>query len=705
MIPTKRLYLIFKTHLDMGFTDSAENVLNQYFREFIPAALETARVLRGTGTPFVWTTGAYVIHQFLERGPQELRKKMEDCIRRGEIDWHALPFTSHSELAGTEVFKAGLEFSAELDSRFRVETCAAKATDVPGHTVGVVPFLADAGVRFFHIGINEASHPINLPPLFRWRHPGGKELVVNYQIGYGRETALSGLDAAMLFHHSHDNQGPPSEIEVRTAYAAARERFPDYQVTASGMNEFAREIWEHRGTLPVVTGEMGDTWIHGGATDPLKMAGFRQLSRLAAGWRTRSLDASSRRQVDEFRRRLTLIPEHTWGMDLKTHFIDYLHYEKPAFQKARKRDGIDVQVQRESVDRYVAPAVKVLPEPPWSTESSYSRFEHSWQEQRDYIDDSLEALKTDSLRREAEESLAEAAPTWPNVGDWTPADAGSLYEWGSWKFRFDSVTGAVQELERDFDSAGLIGDAVPLALIEYEVFSQEEYDDFFSKYIDASPGNAWWSLQDYSKCGLRALSDHRYRKFHPVCTGFHVREDHHILSVGVNLRMPHEAAERYGAPRELYLVYRFHEDGTRLETDLHWRRKDASRIPEALWLRFGFNPMKKEGWTLSKLGTQVSPFSVEEYGNRALHAVDAVRYGIGSGDSRVPGFSLINLDSPLVSPGRPRILEFDQEQPDLSEGFAVNLVNNIWGTNFPMWYEDDGFSRFVMEIEKSWINE
>ena len=30
-------------------------------------------------------------------------------------------------------------------------------TDVPGHTLGIVPLLAEAGVRFLHLGVNTAS--------------------------------------------------------------------------------------------------------------------------------------------------------------------------------------------------------------------------------------------------------------------------------------------------------------------------------------------------------------------------------------------------------------------------------------------------------------------------------------------------------------------------------------------------------------------
>ena len=41
-----KVHLIFKTHLDVGFTDLAERVVASYFESFIPRAIETAAELR-----------------------------------------------------------------------------------------------------------------------------------------------------------------------------------------------------------------------------------------------------------------------------------------------------------------------------------------------------------------------------------------------------------------------------------------------------------------------------------------------------------------------------------------------------------------------------------------------------------------------------------------------------------------------------------
>ncbi len=42
------VHVVFKTHLDIGFTDLAENVVSKYVNEFIPKAIETARAIRSS---------------------------------------------------------------------------------------------------------------------------------------------------------------------------------------------------------------------------------------------------------------------------------------------------------------------------------------------------------------------------------------------------------------------------------------------------------------------------------------------------------------------------------------------------------------------------------------------------------------------------------------------------------------------------------
>jgi hypothetical protein len=100
---------------------------------------------------------------------------------------------------------------------------------------------------------------------------------------------------------------------------------------------------------------------------------------------------------------------------------------------------------------------------------------------------------------------------------------------------------------------------------------------------------------------------------------------------------------------------------------------------------------------MEKMGQFISPLEVVRQGNRHLHAIDR---GLLYSDARSQ-ITLESLDAPLVAPGERSLLNFSQRQPDLRpgerRGLHFNLFNNIWGTNHPMWYDEDAKFRFVMK--------
>ena len=230
---------------------------------------------------------------------------MEDAIRNGDIRWHGLPFTTHTELMDRELFQYGLSLSQKLDERFGMKTVAAKMTDVPGHTRAMVPELANAGLKFLHLGVNPASSVPDVPPLFRWKAPDGQEIVVMYNGDYGEFTEIGDTGIALYFAHTGDNRGPQSAEEIRRLYKDIHQKYPGAILRAGTLEDVA-QIALSIPDLPVITGEIGDSWIYGTGSDPGKISQYRALLR-----RRRLLKEEERAKVDES---LLLIPEHTWGL-------------------------------------------------------------------------------------------------------------------------------------------------------------------------------------------------------------------------------------------------------------------------------------------------------------------------------------------------------------------------------------------------------
>lgn len=333
----KRVHLIFKTHLDIGFTDHAEKVRRQYHERFIPQAIETGAHFYAENPEepkFIWTTGAWLIWDHLNSRTAPEVAKLEQAIERGLIRWHGLPFTTHTELMSPDLFRAGLSYSQELDRRFGKRTIAAKMTDVPGHTLGMVPLLAEAGIRFLHLGVNTASPPPQVPDVFRWRAPGGDEVVVMYQRSYGETYFPEGFDDGLSFAHTSDNIGPQSVSQTADAYREMRHREPGAVIRAATLEDYGALLWDRREQFPVVEFELGDSWIHGSASDPTKTARFLALQRLYDRFAVEGLTTERL----AFGRGLAMVAEHTCGVDIKSYLRDDKAWSREDFEAARKAD-------------------------------------------------------------------------------------------------------------------------------------------------------------------------------------------------------------------------------------------------------------------------------------------------------------------------------------------------------------------------------
>jgi hypothetical protein len=445
----RKVHVIFKTHFDLGYTDLSSVVAQRYIDNFIPKAIEVAAQLRAEGGKerYIWTTGAWLVHAYLQQASPEAVKSLEEAIHRGDIEWNAAPYTIESESTGKDLFEAMWRLSKRLDDRYGKKTVAAKMTDVPGHTRSVITPMYDAGIRFLNIGVNNCSTVPEVPLLCRWQNTDGKEIILMYQTDYGGETILPDSLTVVSIHLTGDNHGPHTAEQVKAIYAGLRKRYPNAEIVASSLNKIAEEIWKMAGQLPVLTSEIGDTWIFGYASSPLTMARYRALMRLYSEWlQTGKLDKNSDTAID-FTVQLGLVAEHTWGVD---HLVHIRHWDK-----------YDVDIFNASRD---------LPE--------FRKAERSWQEIADRLDEAI-ALLPDSLQREALAVVKSIGQVKPLVI--TKKNDAKQLNWAG-AFRF-SHKGA----------ECLIGE------VAYQTYSADDYEQYVKDYIRANCGNLWYY---FTKPGL-----------------------------------------------------------------------------------------------------------------------------------------------------------------------------------------------------------
>lgn len=653
----RRVTLISKNHLDVGFTESAAKVTHDAVNWMLPVAIQQARMLReeNLGDSFVWTTPSWTITEALERHRGESLKAIEAACSAGDIAWHALPFTTHSELMDEELFEFGLSLSQTLDARFGRKTIAAKMTDVPGHTRGIIPLLARAGVKFLHIGVNHMSAVPDVPDAFRWQDPETRdEVTVFYCRGYGSTHRLPGDEAVLSFRMAGDNMEVPSISDVRGWLAEARATYPNATVRFGRMDDYAAGLEAQRAALPVINQEIGDTWIHGGGTDPWKVARFREALRLRKDWlRTGKLLKKSPLYF-AISNPLLMVAEHTWGVSIGPHLQDTKNLANVDFKRVRHR-------------------------------GQFLSCEASWQEQRDFLEDAGNAAAAGGLQAELTSAWQALEARKPDPTGFTKIDASAPITLPNLTLQLDAQTGAIRE--GMLNGQPLASPGKPTGLLRFQSIASSQLQKFRNQYCGQAHA---WAGVDFGKEGTDDTNT-RAAFWLPKLEQAFRRDAGVQTTLLLKLSFEAEAVRDFGAPAEAWITLLLPHVEPTISWEVQWFHKTASRLPEALWFTMAPPVSNPSLWRLRKMGRLISPFEVVSRGGRKLHAVESITHT----DAAAP-WQITSADTALVAPGSPDFINFDDAQPDLTGGWHFNLWNNVWGTNFPMWYSQDARFRFSL---------
>eukprot|EP01062_Namystynia_karyoxenos_P023051 TRINITY_DN18872_c0_g1_i1.p1 TRINITY_DN18872_c0_g1~~TRINITY_DN18872_c0_g1_i1.p1 ORF type:complete len:1136 (+),score=352.05 TRINITY_DN18872_c0_g1_i1:92-3499(+) len=602
------------------------------------------------------------------------------AAKRGDIVWHAQPFNLESENMSPELFKAGLDEFVRMDKRFYGEqrTITASDRDVIYVTRSIIPLLRSYNVTGLTIGSNGANYPPQVPKLHRWLDTqSGKDVVVAYHPygygGYGKsDCAESPNGFALCTEFRSDNTGPPSSVkEVTDSLSKVRAEYPGARVIASTFDNFMRDVLPVKDQLPLVTGEVGDTWMYGVPADPLKMAQNRAIQR---AWIACMRSGEPRCQPDHPEiQNMTWFalkaPEHTWGIPGISGWGGGNDYDKQEMHGKLKS-------------------------------SAYLNAAATWAEQRFYNELAVRSLEESGnplgavARREMDALTVSAAP---DLGRYTKAaDPTAVQTVRGVKVGLDS-TGAITTLT---DAAGhqWASQSARLAAFSYQTLNETQWKPFTYGYI-----NGHGESGGFCKPGSNKYSEGRY--WLPELQELWVSPA--MGSVVAVLQMPSAAHDKYGAPGRLYLNLTV-ASGAPLaaELELVWMAKEPVMIGESSSISFTPAPaLQRRGnssaWTMDKLGGKVDPEDVINGGNQFNHGI----WGAVAGLTESGEFSIESLDAPNVNPitadfpyGNPLPSSYDYSVAHSKEGglqplgtnsvkgFAVNLHNNLWNTNYPLFY-------------------
>jgi hypothetical protein len=293
------------------------HIINRYFDSYIPGAIGLAKQLEGSDTPYTFMLQSWVASLYLDcanagftlwpgaiTNGLPLNTSLLHCpnsssvdtfksaLQKGLVFMHSFPHNGEaSYYPDASLFESALNIAEHISSAVGIPApIAVSQRDVPGWTRAAIPLLHKHGIRGLSFGAGTPPGKPDTPPLFVWRDEGtSTEVVATYETAYGNDKTAFVLPngIALVVQWDGDNTGPPDGggdagvKNVKNVYTYLQTKFPGADVHASTFDAFFKEAWVEsvKKQLPVVTQEIGDGWIYGVPSDPLKNAMFREVSR------------------------------------------------------------------------------------------------------------------------------------------------------------------------------------------------------------------------------------------------------------------------------------------------------------------------------------------------------------------------------------------------------------------------------------------
>lgn len=725
------VWVIFKTHFDLGYTMSAEAVFKKYREDMMDGAIPLIEASRKkpVNERFKWTTPGWPMKAIM-LGPlqtPERRQKIEQALREGALNVEALPASMESDVMEQEDYVRSLIFSSEIAREYGHKLpIAAKMTDVPAHSWLLPTLLHNAGVKFLQIGCNYTVQPMRLPQLFWWEGPDGSRILCNYTPHYGSDLAppknwpAKNYLAVMM---SHDNEGPPSAKEVeqvlkgnssmsleaqingwsgnKNAHDTTMEQLvknKKVKIHFATLDDFANAILAEKPDLPVIRGDMVDPWIHGVMAMPEASKIARDIRPLEPaldifntqlknwGISTSPLKAPLAKAYENS----MLFSEHTFGAgwpgyaffsaDGKTNTLAEKRYlYNDAFVKARK-DGFYEKFEASFRDkaRYInitdsivtnnfAARMKLLADNVKATAGDIIVYNPLPWVRSGVVDVNGEKMVAENVPANGYKVMAR-----PKLTQTEKAKSVTTLNTTFYTVKFDTQKGGITSLIEKSTGKELVNQRSKYVLGQFlhERFSYDQTKDYHDRnYVMNNP-----------LAGMKPYMPKDISYLATTLTDWSMTTAQSPTSVKVTLATTHASP----IAQSVSISFTFPKAFAYVDVEWNIKNKTPNTVPEGGWLCFPFN-VSNPKYILGRLGGAMD-LSKDQIvgGNRHLYAVQSGASVVAPDGS---GAGLCPIDAPLLSFGEPGLWKYDYDYFPKQPTVFVNLYNNMWNTNFPYWTE------------------
>ncbi len=733
------IVVVFKMHVDIGYTDWAEGVLQKYgdnmLDETLAAIDETSSLPKAE--QFVWTIPAWPLKYMLENCTKEKKVKLEKAIKEGRIVPHALPITFETEASDLENLVRGLTYASEINASLNLPQARdAKLTDVPSHSHALPTVLTNAGIDFLHLGCNPGSTAPDVPTLFWWQGPDGSKLLTFYWAEYYGSGILPPENwphktwLAMI--HTHENTGAPSPDEVAELLLTAKEALPDVNVKIGRLSDFYDLLMKENPELPVVKGDMPDTWIHGYMSMPRETRISKFLQRET--YNTEALNAqliewgmsdhSIESYITDAVENMILFDEHTFGaamshgnqhkwtyndeFKINKSLGNYSYIEGTWTEKGnriRAAEKIIVPLMKHQLTQ-LASSVKldgkriVVYNPlPWPRSGRVNFFAGVYQKKfkiyglKDastgkvisvYEDYNLISFDADSVPSMGYRTYIPLLEPIKEESSLAIDEDENLLENEFFKLKIDRQKGTLSSVYDKRNKRELVDQKSNEGFGEYilERPGQKKIDAYNQAYV--KPGSEGWANDEMIRSSIPNQESVAYKG---TCKKIEYLNMGNAVRATVFGKLDNEDAQNY------LVSYTLYEKQAYVEIVWGVDGKKPHALPEAGWLSFPFNLNEPE-YRLYRTGGIVNPQI--DFVERTNADFCFLNTSMTMFDTSGKGVALNCPTSPGISIDNPGLFQFSKKKHLTTGKVFVNLYNTQWGTNFTEWIEGSFSSKMYI---------
>jgi alpha-mannosidase len=348
------MYILPHAHMDIGYAFYAPAALRLHALYILDALKLIAKSRRNPAdAQFRWNLEVMIeAQEFLKMATPDQKKAFFNAIASGHIGLDGLYANELTGLCQPEELVQSVAYARQFAGKYHVPIDSAMISDVPSYTWGMVPVLAQAGIKYWSWGPNGTTHIgyarkwDNLP--FYWSSPSGTSKVLCWQscnsywpaftpdfpsglapdFNANARPLLNFLDRFTLsnpdFQYSMiytrwttGDNAPPDPHLAEFVARWNREYSSPHLVIATTSQAFHALDAKYGKTLPTYRGDYNGCWEDGaastaGATAINRRAGNR-LSQAEILWAMLDAPHYPQADFDSAWQNVVLYDEHTWG--------------------------------------------------------------------------------------------------------------------------------------------------------------------------------------------------------------------------------------------------------------------------------------------------------------------------------------------------------------------------------------------------------